>query len=75
MSTFTYSRYEITTMDGGKALLRWETNDNNDDGLPDGTIATRTWLLTMEKAKDMAGTSRTGAWQQPVEVYLDGQQI
>jgi len=75
MAGLIYTRYDITTLSADLALLRWETNDDNDDGQPDPEVAVLSWTMTMARARELAGVSHTGAHGQPVEVYLDGCRI
>jgi hypothetical protein len=72
----TYTIYRIYTSADGSASVEWETNDDNDDGYPDGEVTKATYgFATVEKAKKFAGTSHTGLQGQPVDVYLDGKKI
>ena len=71
-----YHRFEITTRDDGSAQVRTETNDDNDDGFPDGQV--ESWLLefrSLDEALRHTGTSRRGYYGQPVDVFLNGKRL
>lgn len=70
-----YSRWDITTLAEGKAHVRYETNDNDDDGHPDGEVATWEKDVKIDVARDVTGVSRIGYYGQAVDVYLDGKKI
>lgn len=73
----TWMRYDVFSgrADGQPgAEIRCSTNDDNDDGFPDGDIAE--WTLkfdTVEEALKHAGKTRRGFYGQPVTVTLDGE--
>lgn len=68
-----YSRWDITSLPKGKAHIRYETNDNDDDGCPDpGPVTVWEKDTTMSIARDVTGVSRIGYYGQAVDVYLDG---
>lgn len=57
----------------GPVVVRQETNDDDDDGIPDAETAV--WYLrfeTVEQAIKTVGVDRIGFYGQPVEVFLDG---
>lgn len=73
-----YTRWDIITLPGGRAHVRMETNDNNDDGVPDmGPVMV--WerdLMHLSLALKLAGEkTHTGSYGQPVTVYLDGKEL
>jgi len=71
-----YTRWDITDRGNGRALLRMETNDDNDDGYIDpGPVAVWEKEMPMEQALEMAGKSHTGLYGQPVHVFLDLKRI
>jgi hypothetical protein len=71
-----YTRWDITDRGDGKALLRYETNDDNDDGFIDpGPVAVWEKEMDMQKALSMAGKTRHGSYGQPVYVFLDLKKI
>lgn len=72
----TYTRYDITTLPDSKAHIRMTTNDDNDDGYPDGQDVSWERDTAMQTAMKVAGyRSHTGYYGQPVDVYLDGKRI
>jgi len=70
----TYIRWDVTSQ-GEMAHVRFETNDGNDDGYPDGNVSVDEFEVTLKAALNIAGTSHTGCWGQPVNVYLDRRKI
>lgn len=71
-----YTNFYITTLPKGKALIRLETNDNNDDGIPDGYVDVWEHKTELWIALELAGeTSHKGLYGQPVNVFLDGKRI
>jgi hypothetical protein len=72
----TYSRWDITDLGNGMAHIRYETNDNDDDGSPDpGPPAVLEKNVKLACALDCAGKSRIGYYGHPVDVYLNGIKI
>lgn len=67
-----YTRFDVTTLGGGRVHLRMETNDDNDDGVPDGEITIWERDMSLETAKGVAGKSRIGIYGHKVDVYIDG---
>lgn len=60
----------------GPVVVQQETNDDNDDGYPDGQV--ETWWLrfeTLEAAIAQLGYTRRGAYGQPVDVCLNGEPL
>jgi hypothetical protein len=54
-------------------IVKAATNDDNDDGWPDGHIETWEFQFpTLEAALDHTGVTRRGFYGHPVEVYLYG---
>ena len=69
-------RYKITSLPDGSAVVYVETNDDNDDGIPDGKW--EDWRLefpTVKKAKKHCGKCRIGVSGVIVSVELDGEEI
>jgi hypothetical protein len=72
----TYCIFRIYSSANGKATIDWETNDDDDDGYPDGEVTRETFHFpSLKKALAFAGKSHTGLYGQPVDVYLDGKKI
>lgn len=73
----TYTRWDISRLGAGLAHVRCETNDDNDDGIPDpGPPAVWEQNLTLKTALELAShKSHTGIYGQPVDVYVDGEKI
>ena len=72
----TYTRYDLTTLQNGRIKVRMETNDDNDDGYPDGNVSIGEWETSEKTAYEIAGKkSHTGFYGQSVDVYLDGKKI
>ncbi len=73
-----YTRWDIISLPGGRAHIRMETNDDNDDGIPDVGPVT-VWerdLMNKSLALRLAGQkSHRGAGGQKVTVYLDGKEL
>jgi len=73
---FTWTRVDLTTLDTGRIRARWQTNDDNDDGYPDGEISSYdTYHESIGQAIKRCGKSRKGFYGQPVDVFLDGNKI
>lgn len=68
-----YHIMEIEALPDGGAVVRHETNDDNDDGYPDGRVVRweNRWK-DLEAAKRSCGLSRVGISGIEVTVYLDG---
>ena len=74
--TKTYTRFDIYTSEGtGKVKVRYESNDDNDDGYPDDDVVTGEYEYpSLESALKFVGhRSHTGSYGQPVSVYVDGE--
>jgi hypothetical protein len=72
-----WQTYEIFSEDEfGKIRVLAMTNDDDDDGYPDGTIE-RWWMefSTVEQALKHCGKSRVGISGVRVTVFLDGREI
>ena len=69
-----YSTWNITTLDHSRAHVKFETNDDNDDGVPEEPVFNE-YDTTMNIAINVAGKSRTGVNGAVVTVYLDGKKI
>lgn len=71
-----YIRYDMRTRADG-VILGWvQTNDNNDDGYPDGT--TEEWETSFKTRADFdrrVGRNRTGISGIKVIVVLDGEEL
>jgi len=71
-----YTHYNLTSLPNNRMRVRMETNDDNDDGYPDGDVTIGEWETTVKVAFEIAGKgSRIGWYGQPVDVYLDGKKI
>jgi hypothetical protein len=71
----TWTEYQIVS-EGEGAIVYASTNDDNDDGVPDGEVAEwRQEWPTVEAALKHTGKTRTGFYGQPVRVFLDGQEV
>jgi hypothetical protein len=71
----TYTRWELTDHHNGTMHICMETNDNNDDGYPDGEVTIWERDTTEKIARELAGISHVGYFGHPVDVYLDGKKI
>lgn len=73
----TYSTYRIRTgIYGTNAVVEFETNDDDDDGYPDGEVVRAEYRLpSLDRALAFTGKSRHGLYGQPVNVYLNGERI
>jgi len=72
----TWTTYRIHSSQDGRATVDWATNDDNDDGYPDGEVALETYHFpSIAKALEFTGKTRRGLYGQPVTVTLDGEQI
>lgn len=71
-----YHHIDVVTRDDGGADVRHETNDDNDDGWPDGKVTrwTDRWR-DAEAARRSAGVSRTGVSGVRVRVTVDGVEV
>lgn len=77
MASDIWTEYRIETIEKGKSyLVDWSTNDDNDDGYPDGEIVRDRYTMpTIERALNFTGKSRRGCGGSEVTVYLDGKRI
>jgi len=67
----TYTTFRIYDAAGGGYTVNWQTNDNDDDGYPDGYDTKASYKFpTLEKAVKFTGITRTGYYGQPVQVFL-----
>jgi hypothetical protein len=69
-------RYTITTNSSGLALVSEQTNDDNDDGIPDGRWDT--WSAeypSVEAALEHTGKCRVGISGVICTVTLDGKEV
>lgn len=74
--TFAWQTYEGVTLDDGSIEVLVMTNDDNDDGYPDGTTAEWTMTFKNRAAFDRScGRCRIGISGIRVWVRLDGQEI
>ena len=74
--TATFTLIEMFTEPDGSVRVEWCTNDDNDDGIPDGQAVRLTQRhANLQKALEIHGKSRTGLWGQPVDVYVNGVRI
>ena len=73
----TYTIWRITTVvPGQRYRVDYETNDDNDDGLPDGEVTRATLVVpTLQRAQRLTGRSRTGRNGHDVVVLLDGTRL
>jgi len=72
----TYTRWDISRLGAGLAHVRYETNDDNDDGVPDPGLTVWEQNLTLKTDLELCGhKSHTGAYGQPVDVYIDGEKL
>ena len=77
----TYTIFRIVTLPDGAAEVTMETNDDDDDGYPDGKVTFGgPWKFRgpdgLEAAYGMTGrSSHRGFYGQPVDVYLDGKKL
>jgi len=72
---FTVHRHTIVTQDD-EAIVHTETNDDNDDGYPDGHW--ESWTLSypsVEQALKHTGKCRVGVSGVIVTVTLDGEEV
>ena len=70
-----FHKIDITTYPDGSALVVEETNDDNDDGMPDGVITRwETLWPDAQTAIRSKGKSRTGISGVVVNVTIDGRQ-
>lgn len=57
-------------------LVEFKTNDDNDDGYPDGEEVRAVYhCKSLNQALGVTGKSRIGLYGQPVDVYLDDKKI
>ena len=71
-----WQRYDLYTQPDGTIRGEASTNDDNDDGYPDGTVDR--WPLKFQNREDALkhfGTCRFGISGIEVEVTLDGERI
>lgn len=74
--TATWTKVEIYSQPDGTAVAHWATNDDNDDGFPDGEVVRATYTYkSLAKAKEIWGKSRLGYYGQPVDVYIDDKKV
>ena len=58
----------------GPVVVTVETNDDNDDGVPDGEVVRyQIRCASLDTAIKRYGRSRFGLYVQPVEVFVNGQ--
>jgi hypothetical protein len=71
--------YRLHTLPGGEVEGEWSTNDDDDDGIPDGktTYFSRVFRGpdAMAKARAWTGVSRVGVSGVVVTVFVDGTKI
>jgi hypothetical protein len=69
-----WSRWDIYSVGPDKFELLYQTNDDDDDGWPDGETVSATYgPMSWKRALHLTGGgSRIGLYGQPVDVYLDG---
>jgi hypothetical protein len=67
-------RIEIVTVENGVKVTQ-TTNDDDDDGVPDGDWATWQHFTTRESALERAGRCRVGVSGVVVTVTLDGEEV
>lgn len=70
-----WSLWELTTLPGGQVDAHYETNDDDDDGVPGEVVYANYTLRNRAKALELSGKTRTGVFGHQVTVRLDGQQI
>lgn len=73
-----WHKTEITTLPNGHVEIRHSTNDDNDDGLPDGKVTSWSDVFPPHRAAGeiaRCGKSRVGISGIRVTVILDGEQI
>ena len=57
-------------------VVEFETNDDDDDGYPDGEVVRAVYHCeSLKQVFGLTGKSRTGMYGQPVDVYLDDKKI
>jgi hypothetical protein len=73
----TYTIWRIVTVVPGQCYrVEYETNDDNDDGIPDGEVTRETCVVpTLERAQRLTGHCRTGWSGHAVTVFLDGTRL
>lgn len=66
----------LTVVPGQRYRVEYETNDVNDDGVPDGEVTRESCMMpTLERAQRLTGRSRTGWSGHAVTVLLDGTRL
>jgi hypothetical protein len=75
METYTIWRI-MTVVPGQRYRVEYETNDDNDDGIPDGEVTRESCMMpTLERAQRLTGHSRMGWSRHAVTVFLDGTRL
>ena len=72
----TYHEISIVTLDDGTVSVRENTNDDNDDGYPDGKEVWWDWQAkNLDAALKHTGKSRIGISGIRVTVTIDGEEV
>jgi hypothetical protein len=73
----TWSEYEIFLQPDGTYLVRFSTNDDDDDGVEDaeGIVNAEYTLPSLDRALKFTGVTKRGAYGQPVKVLYQGNEF
>lgn len=65
----------ITSLGDGRCSVHESTNDDDDDGYPDGHVEEWSYEGDLARELERHGKSRTGISGVKVSVYLDGEKL